>query len=106
MNIAPRTIISVALLGLQRRSDGVFAWISSDADDDGVDVSCIPLALVPATLLPQRDALLADWNSLRAARQLEAVWPAFWRVFWSTLSQTQDQAALAMPRNSRCQPSC
>lgn len=51
------------------------------------------LAELPAGLYPQRDALLADWRHICAARELDAAWPALWRVFWATLSESGEQAA-------------
>ncbi|NHZ62210.1 hypothetical protein [Massilia genomosp. 1] len=37
--------------------------------------------------------MLADWRHVCAARELDAVWPALWRVFRATLSESGDQAA-------------
>ncbi|ATQ73982.1 hypothetical protein CR152_05200 [Massilia violaceinigra] len=87
------------LIHLQRASDGLTAWVSHTADD-GIDtlLSCVPLARLPLALYPQRDTLLADWQSLCAARELVPVWPAFWRVFWHTLTRTRDHAPLPMPQ--------
>lgn len=89
---------NVLLVSLLRASDGLSACISSTADDGALPLISIPLAQVPNGLYPQRDALLADWDSLRNARQLKSVWPAFWRVFWTTLPDLREQAPLAMPR--------
>jgi hypothetical protein len=84
----------VVLLAVVRRSEGLFAWISNDP---GPEI-CVPLAAVPLALYPQRDVLLADWHSLRTARRIETVWPAFWRIFWSAMSEAQNHAPLAMPQ--------
>ena len=94
------TIKPLVLLSLMRSSQGLCAWISNEPATENVPpLSCIALAELPTTLYPQRDALLADWSILCATRELDTVWPAFWRVFWSTLSETQDHAPLAMPRH-------
>lgn len=83
----------VVLLSLLRDGEGLFAWISN-----AEQTSRISLAELPAALHPQRDALLADWQSVRSARDLESAWPAFWRVFWSTQTEKRDQAPLPMPQ--------
>lgn len=93
MNSAAANTAPAVLLSLLRNSEGLFAWIS-----DAEQTSRIPLADLPAALYPQRDALLADWQSVRTTRDLESVWPAFWRLFWSTLTEARDQAPLPMPQ--------
>ena len=76
------TIKPLVLLSLMRSSQGLCAWISNEPATENVPpLSCIALAELPTTLYPQRDALLADWSILCATRELDTVWPAFWRVF-------------------------
>lgn len=95
----PKDPHASVLLSLTRGGAGLQAWVCQEADGDNQSaLVCIPLAELPAALFPQRDALLADWQSVCAARALNDVWPAFWRVFWSTLSETREQASLAMPQ--------
>ncbi|UOD32801.1 hypothetical protein INH39_14715 [Massilia violaceinigra] len=80
------------LLALMRGADGLFAWVA-DASGGAPALRRMALANLPAGLYPQRDALLADWRQVCAARELDAVWPALWRVFWATLSESGEQAA-------------
>lgn len=88
----------MVLICLLRSSEGLVAWISKAAENDGaVTLNCIALSELSPQLFPQRDSLLADWHSVCTARELVNVWPAFWRVFWSTLTEAQDQAPRAMP---------
>lgn len=95
----PINLPPVALISLLRGSTGLVAWMSNTPDDSGAAaLSRIALSELSPQLFPQRDALLADWQSVCAARELDSVWPAFWRVFWSTLTEAQDQAPLAMPQ--------
>lgn len=86
------------LLSLLRDSDGLSAYVGTTADDGAPLLSYIPLAQLPNGVYSERDALLADWDGLRNARQLDPVWPAFWRVFWNTLPHLRAQAPLVMPQ--------
>lgn len=87
------------LLSLVRRSEGLFAWISDPPDGEhDAPARCIALAALPAALYPGRDALLADWDSLQNATAPEPVWPAFWRVFWRTLTELREQSPVAIPK--------
>jgi hypothetical protein len=87
------------LLSLVRRSEGLFAWINNLPDDNAAEsISCVALAALPCALYPARDALLADWESLKNATELDAIWPAFWRVFWSTLTEFREQSPVAIPK--------
>lgn len=81
-----------------RGADGLFAWVADAADSAAAPVlRRMALAELPAGLYPQRDALLADWRQVCAARELDAAWPALWRVFWATLSESCE-AATPMPQ--------
>lgn len=81
-----------------RGADGLFAWVADASDGaQAPALRRMALAELPAGLYPQRDTLLADWRQVRAARELGAAWPALWRVFRATLSESGDQAA-PMPR--------
>ncbi len=82
------------LLALMRCADGLFAWVSDASDSaQAPALRRMALAELPAGLYPQRDALLADWRQVCAARELSPAWPALWRVFWATLSESGEQAA-------------
>ncbi|RSZ56973.1 hypothetical protein HF313_05060 [Massilia atriviolacea] len=92
------SIEPVTLLSLMRGADGLSAWVADAADKaDPPALRRMALADLPAGLCPQRDALLADWRQVCAARELDAAWPALWRVFWATLSES-GEAAAPMPR--------
>jgi hypothetical protein len=85
------------LLSLTRSADGLFAWVAETcATGTGTGTAALrrmALAELPATLYPQRDALQADWQRVRTARELDGAWAALWRVFWATLPDTCEQAA-------------
>lgn len=86
----------VVLISLQRDSDGLFAWTCAAPNaDSAAPFRRIALAELPLAQCPQRDVMLADWQSVGAARELGAVWPAFWRLFWHTLSGARDTTPLA-----------
>lgn len=75
------------------------AWVSiATTDCSPPAVASLPLAELGNAIFPQRAALLDDWSALGCATDVGAVWPAFWRVFWATLSEPQDAAPAAMPQ--------
>ncbi|WP_156409995.1 hypothetical protein [Duganella sp. Root198D2] len=53
---------------------------------------------VSSAVLHGKALLLEDWRTLGNARDIGPVWPAFWRVFWATLSEVQESAPAAMPQ--------
>ena len=89
------------LLSLFRTRQSITAWVSN-ALPDGTPtvVVSLPLEELDSAVFPGPDALLADWAALGRASDVGAVWPAFWRVFWATLSEPQVAAPAAMPQRT------
>ena len=87
------------LLSLIRRREGINACISALTGERAIpDIVNRPLEELDNAVYPQRGTLLADWHALGLARDIGAVWPAFWRVFWTTLAEAQEAAPAAMPQ--------
>ncbi|MES3022925.1 MAG: hypothetical protein V4857_15245 [Pseudomonadota bacterium] len=94
------------LLNLVRSRQRINAWVSNSSSDDMPPlVVSLPLDELTKTIFPRRDALLADWQALGGASDVGDVWPAFWRVFWATLSEAQGDAPAAMPHRAAPQAS-
>lgn len=88
------------LLNLVRGRARIDAWVSIASPAGGWSIVRLPLEALGPAAFPGRDALLADWSALGDARAIGPVWPAFWRVFWMTLSAQQDAAPAAMPQHT------
>jgi hypothetical protein len=87
------------LLSLVRSRQHINAWVSQASPAfTPPTVACLPLDELDSAIFPRRDALLADWWALDNASDVGAAWPAFWRVFWATLSEPQGAAPAAMPQ--------
>ncbi|NHZ96732.1 hypothetical protein [Massilia sp. CCM 8734] len=84
------------MLTLIRSAGGLSAWVveaDAAAGAESPVVRRMALDELPVAQYRQRDALLADWQAVCAARSLDAAWPALWRVFWATLAEPDDTAA-------------
>ncbi len=90
---------TTSLLSLVRGRQRIDALVSIAATDSAPTiVANLPLAELDNAIFPQRATLLDDWSALGRATDIGAVWPAFWRVLWATLSEPQDAAPAAMPQ--------
>lgn len=92
-----QTVKSV-LISLLRQPQGIIALLGDEVD--GVvqpTLRQVELSALDARLFPQAASLLADWHSLQSAAELRSVWPAFWRVFWMTLPDTDHASMAALP---------
>ncbi|MFZ6781178.1 hypothetical protein ACO0LD_30455 [Undibacterium sp. Ji83W] len=80
------------LISLLRQPEGIVALLSDEVD--GVvqpvfrQIDLAALHTQDMRLFPSAASLLADWHSLQDATELSSVWPAFWRVFWMTVSDS------------------
>lgn len=87
------------LLSLIRRREGIHAWVShSNEGEESPTVIIEPLDNLASATFSGRATLLADWQALGHSNDVRTVWPAFWRVFWATLSEPQDVAPTPMPQ--------
>lgn len=87
------------LLSLIRHRNGISAWMSLASSDKQIpSVASCTLDALSSAMLPYKNALSEDWHALGNARDIESVWPAFWRIFWATLSEPQESAPAAMPQ--------
>lgn len=87
------------LLSLIRHRNGISAWVSLASSDKQIpSVASCTLDALSGAMLPYKNALSEDWHALGNARDIESVWPAFWRIFWATLSEPQESAPAAMPQ--------
>jgi len=86
------------LLNLTRNREGIIACVSEWTDQGVPTITTIALDRLPDAVYPQRGVLLDDWRALGCAREIEPVWPAFWRLFWATFSESNESAPAPMPQ--------
>ncbi|MES2041208.1 MAG: hypothetical protein V4495_25600 [Pseudomonadota bacterium] len=102
--VKPPVVQSVKslLISLLRQPEGIAALLSDEVD--GVvqpvlrQVDLAALHTLDARLFSSAASLLADWHSLENATELSSVWPAFWRVFWMTVSDSASAGTVAVPQ--------
>lgn len=91
-------VIQSILISLVRQPGQLIALLGDEVD--GVlrpVLRQVSLAELGNSLFPQSASLLDDWRSLQNAHELASVWPAFWRMFWMTVPDTDYTVTPAMP---------
>ncbi len=92
-----QTVKSV-LISLLRQPQGIIALLGDEVDSVvQPTLRQVELSALDARLFPQAASLLTDWHSLQNATDLRSVWPAFWRVFWMTVPDTDHASMMALP---------
>jgi hypothetical protein len=93
----PAAFQAPLLIALWREEAGLKATVSELTEAGAATFRTLPLGDLPLALLPARNDLLRDWCRLAQARDLQTVWPAFWRVFWASLAANAGQGTPELP---------
>ncbi|MFZ6719808.1 hypothetical protein [Undibacterium sp. Ji49W] len=97
--VAKSAVVKSVLISLLRQPNQIVALLGDEVD--GVlqpGFRQVGLSILDKVLFPQAANLLADWNGLQNAVELSLVWPAFWRVFWMTVSDPCNASMAALPQ--------
>ena len=97
MASSPAAFQTPLLIALWREGTGLKATVSELTEAGSATFHTLPLDDLPLALLPARNDLLRDWYRLAQARDLQTVWPAFWRVFWASLAANAGQGTPERP---------
>ena len=90
------------LVSLLRQPEGIVALLSDEVD--GVvqpvfrQIDLAALHTLDMRLFPSAASLLAERHSLENATELSSVWPAFWRVFWTTVPDSTSAGTVTTPQ--------
>lgn len=92
------SVIKSILISLLRQPGQLIALLGDEVDGVLQPVlRQVSLAALGNSLFAQSASSLDDWRSLQNVHDLASVWPAFWRVFWMTVPDTDYTVTPAMP---------